>query len=50
MKSSSPQLINFHLVPASHGRAEQDIELVRISQDVTERFYKLLAAPTAPTA
>jgi hypothetical protein len=41
------QLIELHLLPASQGRM-QDIELARISQEVTERFYNLLAVGERP--
>jgi hypothetical protein len=37
------QLIELHSMPASQAGL-QDIELARISQEVTERFYNLLAA------
>jgi hypothetical protein len=39
---ASFQLIELHSIPASQG-CMQDIELARISQEVTERFYNLLA-------
>src|SRR4029450_11528100 len=37
------QLIEEHSVPSQAGAGLQDIELARISQEVTERFYNLLA-------
>ena len=35
---------SIHSVPSQAGPGLQDIELARISQEVTERFYNLLAA------
>src|SRR5215471_17529557 len=37
------QLIELHSIPASQGPDLQDIELARISQEVAERFYNLVA-------
>ncbi len=36
-------LIELHPIPTSWDRTRQNIELARISQEVTERFYNLLA-------
>jgi hypothetical protein len=36
-------LIELHPIPTSWDRTRQNIELARISQKVTERFYNLLA-------
>jgi hypothetical protein len=36
-------LIELHSIPTSWDRTRQNIELARISQEVTERFYNLLA-------
>jgi hypothetical protein len=40
---ASFQLIELHSVPSQAGAGLQDIELARISQEVTERFCDLLA-------
>src|SRR5215831_21286278 len=37
------RLIELHSIPASQGPDLQDIELARISQEVAERFYNLVA-------
>ncbi len=37
------QLIELHSVPCAARAGLQNIELARISQEVTERFYSLLA-------
>jgi hypothetical protein len=38
-------LIELHSVPLSARAGLQDIELARISQEVTERFYNLFGGP-----
>jgi hypothetical protein len=40
---ASFKLIELHSVPCQPGAGLQDIELARISQEVAERFYNLLA-------
>jgi hypothetical protein len=40
---AASQSLELHLVPRQPTAGLQDIELVRISQEVTERFYNLLA-------
>ena len=40
---ASFKLIKLHSVPCQPGAGLQDIELARISQEVAERFYNLLA-------